>query len=157
MAAFRFFDPWAALDNADEAATPAKAAKLAKVQSSPPPSLATLAALADPARQNEISADCRARLSPALSRPCPDGVLPERWERARQGVERFAEGWAGQAIRLGWTFEELFTIAEPFARVDLQGAAWFVGDTTIAAVSVDAITLCTAGGATQRIYRRSLQ
>ena len=62
-------------------------------------------------------------LSLVLGRPCPDDLSPERWERSRRGVERFAEGWAVQAMRLGWTFEDLFSIAKPFGRVDLQGAA----------------------------------
>ena len=30
-------------------------------------------------------------------------------------------------MSLGWTFAELFAVAEPFANVSLQGAAWFVG------------------------------
>ncbi len=50
-----------------------------------------------------------------LSRPCPDGVSPERWQRACEGAKRFANEWAGKAMRLGWTFDELFTLAEPFA------------------------------------------
>ena len=52
------------------------------------------------------------------------------------------------------TFEELFALAEPFANVSLQGAEWFIGGSTITAVTADAITLRTIGGATQRIYRR---
>lgn len=92
-------------------------------------------------------------LSLVLGRPCPDDLSPERWERSRRGVERFAEGWAVQAMRLGWTFEDLFSIAKPFGRVDLQGAAWFVGDATIVAVSASAIVLRTASGAILRVYR----
>ena len=57
-------------------------------------------------------------------------------------------------MSLGWTFDELFALAEPFANVSLQGAAWFVGDSTVTAVTADAITLRTEGGATQRIYRK---
>jgi hypothetical protein len=30
-------------------------------------------------------------------------------------------------MSLGWTFDELFALVEPFANVSLQGAAWFVG------------------------------
>ena len=58
-------------------------------------------------------------------------------------------------MRLGWSFDELFALAEPFANVSLQGAAWFVGDSTVTAVTADAITLRTEGGATQRIYRKT--
>ena len=57
-------------------------------------------------------------------------------------------------MSLGWTFDELFALREPFANVSLQGAAWFVGDATVTAVTADAITLRTEGGATQRVYRK---
>jgi hypothetical protein len=89
------------------------------------------------------------------SYPCPDGLSLERWEPLRQGAVRFAEEWAGNALSLGWTHKELFAIAGPFARVDLQGAAWFIGDATVTAMTADTITLRTVSGATQRIYRRS--
>lgn len=67
---------------------------------------------------------------------------------------RFAAEWFSEAIRLGWTPNELFATAEPFANVSLQGAAWFIGESTVTEISAAAITLCTASGATQRIYRR---
>ena len=57
-------------------------------------------------------------------------------------------------MSLGWTFEDLFALREPFANVSLQGAAWFMGNSTVTAVTADAITLRTEGGATQRIYRK---
>jgi hypothetical protein len=89
-----------------------------------------------------------------LSRPCPVAESDERWACACRGVEQFARGWAAKAMGLRWTFDELFTLAEPFANVSLQGAAWFVGDSTVTAVTAEAITLRTASGATQRIYRK---
>jgi hypothetical protein len=55
---------------------------------------------------------------------------------------------------LGWTFDELFALCEPFANASLQGGAWFVGDATVTAISAGAITLRTQGGAIQRIYRK---
>jgi hypothetical protein len=42
---------------------------------------------------------------------------------------------------LGWTFDELFALAEPFANPSLQGAAWFVGDSTVTVITGDAIEL----------------
>jgi hypothetical protein len=57
-------------------------------------------------------------------------------------------------LALEWSFDELFAFVEPFANVSLQGAAWFVGDAIVTAVTTDAITLRTEGGATQRIYRK---
>jgi hypothetical protein len=98
------------------------------------------------------AADVRA--SDIRSRACPEAFSPERWERLREGVARFAAEWADKAMSLGWSIDELFAVAEPFASVALQGAAWFVGDSTVTAVTADAITLRTVNGATQRIYRK---
>jgi hypothetical protein len=54
------------------------------------------------------------RVQLLLSRPCPDSVPLKRWDSARCGAKRCADEWAEQAMRLGWTFDELFTLAEPF-------------------------------------------
>jgi hypothetical protein len=99
--------------------------------------------------------DAHGRLEELAALPCPDDVSPARWEGIRAGALRFAREWAGQAIALGWTFDEIFASAEPFANGSLQGAAWFIGDSTVTAVTADAITLRTEGGATQRVYRRA--
>jgi hypothetical protein len=107
-----------------------------------------------PALDSETPDDWRERLREVLSIPCPEDMPTERWACACRGVEQFARGWAAIAMRLGWTFEELFGLTEPFANVSLQGAAWFVGDSTVTAVTADAITLRTERGATQRIYRK---
>jgi len=90
-----------------------------------------------------------------LSRPCPDAVSAKDWACACRGVEQFARGWAAKAMALGWTFEELFALRDPFANGSLQGAAWFVGDKTVTAVTADAITLRSASGSTTRVYRKS--
>jgi crossover junction endodeoxyribonuclease RuvC len=90
-----------------------------------------------------------------ISRPCPDGFAPQRWAVLCEGVERFAQEWAAKAMSLGWTFEELFALRDPFANGSLQGAAWFIGGSTLTAVTADAITLRTQSGATLRAYRRS--
>jgi hypothetical protein len=104
-----------------------------------------------------VVSDLRPSIQALRSRPCPDGTRPDRFERFRQGALRFAVEYAPDAVHLGWSLDELFDIAEPFARVDLQGAAWFIGESTVVDVSAAAITLRTASGATTRIYRRSLQ
>ena len=96
---------------------------------------------------------CRERLRQCLGQ-YPKDVPTERWAVLCNGVERFAQEWAANAMCLGWTFAELFALAKPFANVSLQGAAWFVGDSTVTAITGDAITLRTAGGATTRIYRK---
>jgi|HubBroStandDraft_1064217.scaffolds.fasta_scaffold212801_2 hypothetical protein len=97
----------------------------------------------------------RERVAQLLSRPCPDAVRMEWWTRGCRGAERFAQQWADQAMRLGWTFDELFAFAGPFADVSRQGAAWFVGDSSVTAVTADAITLRRTSGSVTRIYRQS--
>lgn len=81
----------------------------------------------------------------------------ERWERSREGALNFAGQWSSEADRLGWSFDELFAVAEPFARVDLQGAAWFIDDAIVIDVTAAAITLRRSSGSITRIYRKSLQ
>jgi hypothetical protein len=86
--------------------------------------------------------------------PCPDGFSPARWRCLQDGAVGFAEEWGARALALGWTEAELFAFAEPFSRVDIQGASWFIGDSNVAAVTADAITLRTESGSTLRLYRR---
>lgn len=109
-------------------------------------------------RQNDSKpADLTQHIEALRSQPCQGDLPPERFERLHKGAVRFAVEWGTEARRLGWGCDELFALAEPFARVDLQGAAWFVGDATVTGVTAAAITVRTPSGATQRIYRRSLQ
>jgi hypothetical protein len=100
------------------------------------------------------SANWGARIRELPSTPRPDSASPERWTVILEGAGRFARDWTVKATSLGWTFEELFAFAEPFANVSLQGAAWFVGDATVTAVTADAITLRTESGSILRIYRK---
>jgi hypothetical protein len=101
--------------------------------------------------------DLRGRLCQIRTTQCPSGLSHQQWVLLRDSAARFTQQWATQAMALGWTFAELFALREPFANVSLQGAAWFIGDSTVTAVTADAITFRTANGATQRLYRRSLQ
>jgi hypothetical protein len=95
--------------------------------------------------------ECIAELT---SKPAPDGLPPQRWAVLCNGAERFAQEWAAKATSLGWSFEELFALRDPFVNGSLQGAAWFIGDSTVTAVTADAITLRTEGGTTLRSYRQ---
>ena len=105
-------------------------------------------------RENHVFAPAlAARIDALRSLACPTDFSPERFERMRQGAVRFAAEVAAEALRLGWTHDQLFAFAEPFARLDLQGAAWFIGDAIITGITADAITIRSATGATKRIYR----
>jgi hypothetical protein len=73
-------------------------------------------------------------------------------------VRRFVEdGWHDRALALGWAHDELFALKEPFANVSQQGAGWFIGDKTVVAVTTASITVRTASGATQNVYRKMSQ
>jgi hypothetical protein len=104
-----------------------------------------------------VVSDLRPSIQALRSRPCPDGATPDGFELLRQGALRFAVEYAPEAVRLGWSLDELFALSEPFARVDLRGAAWFIGDATVIDVTAAAITLRRSSGSTTRIYRKSLQ
>jgi hypothetical protein len=103
---------------------------------------------------SEVPNDWDDHIAELIARPCPLGFAPERWVVLCKGVERFAQQWAANAMSLGWSFEELFALREPFVNGSLQGAAWFIGDKTVTAVTAEAITLRTEGGATLRSYRQ---
>jgi hypothetical protein len=133
------FDPDEIM-NAVRAATPATPATVPQFKH---PSVAAVATVA--------ATPCAQRLR---EHPCPEGFTPARWACLQDGAAGFAEQWADKAISLGWTYEELFGLKEPFGNLSLQGAAWFIGDATITAVTADAITLRTASGATLRSYRK---
>jgi hypothetical protein len=96
----------------------------------------------------------RVHLRKLPSTPCPDGFDPGRWAILLDGAVRFARDWSVKTISLGWTFEDLFALREPFANVTLQGAAWFIGRSTVMAVTADTITLRTESGSILRIYRK---
>ena len=69
----------------------------------------------------ETPHDWREHIASLLSQPCPDYVSSARWERARAGALRFAQQWADQALRLGWTAVELYGVPPLWSRIDLNG------------------------------------
>ena len=147
------FDPDGIMREVRAKAYPLPPAKTANLLNDTPnfSSLAKLAGrphIAEPAPLNTPESWSQ-RLYEFLSRPRPDDTSVERWACACRGVEEFAGGWAAKTMRLGWSFDGLFAFVDPFANMSLQGAAWFVGDSTITAVTADAITLRTEGGATR--------
>ena len=101
----------------------------------------------------EIPHDWREHIASLLSRPCPDGVSAERWTRAREGAERFAQQWAVQAMRLGWTAVELYRVPPQWSRIDLTGAALLIGDRQVIAVTEASIVIETPSGARLKFRR----
>ena len=86
--------------------------------------------------------------------PCPKGFDPQRWAILLDGTVGVARDWSVKAMSLGWSYDELFALREPFANASLQGAAWFIGDSTVTAVTADAITLRSESGSILRAYRK---
>jgi hypothetical protein len=102
----------------------------------------------------EPKANWRERLRTLFSTTGPDGFSPDQWSVLRAGAGRFARDWAARAMLLGWRFDELFALHDPFANVSLQGAAWFIGNSTVTAVTANAITLRTESGSILHVYRK---
>jgi hypothetical protein len=157
------FDPDDIMREVRAKANPAPLAKIANLLKDESPSaLPALAKSANPLKRTPDISSLAAlatsavsdRIGELISRPCPNGFAPERWAVLCNGAERFAQEWAAKATSLGWTFEELFALRDPFVNGSLQGAAWFIGDSTVTAVTADAITLRTEGGTTLRSYRQ---
>jgi hypothetical protein len=85
----------------------------------------------------------------------PDDVNDAQWDVAMRGLRTFlATGGADDALRLGWTKDELFRVPPLWARVDLCGAALLIGDREVVEVKPAEIRIKTASGATLAFYRK---
>ncbi len=88
----------------------------------------------------------------------PRGFEPHRWASVAEGPSIFAEQWAAQALRLGWSAEDVFGLDEtaPAARHDRKGVGWFMADgRRVVALDADGADIETDRGVRQRYYRRS--
>jgi hypothetical protein len=134
MPAFRFFDPWAALDGAETSSAPAKVAKPAKVEVPAPGALAALAALAPSRIAGETLATTEAefweqaaieeragltadRVPPVyldawarLNHQKPEGVSEAEWRQALDDGGLFLDRWGADAAALGYSPGELFDV-----------------------------------------------
>jgi len=81
---------------------------------------------------------------------CP----PRRWAEAQDGLQRFIrDGWGDQATLLGWTAAELYRAPPVWARVDLTGAAFMIGDRRVVAVTGTSIAIETLSGSRLKFRR----
>jgi hypothetical protein len=88
----------------------------------------------------------------------PDYVNDAQWNVAMRGLRTFlATGRADDALRLGWTKNELFRVPPLWTRVDLCGVALLIGDREVVEVTPAEVGIKTASGATQRFFRRPEQ
>jgi hypothetical protein len=84
----------------------------------------------------------------------PSGFGPSRWGSVTLGASTFAEQWAAQAFRLGWSAEEVFGLDEiaPAARYDCMGVAWLLSERHVVALDGKGADIETARGVRQRCY-----
>ena len=145
--------------------TPAKIAKVAKVDSS------VAATEEDPWSETEEEraaiaeydggaprawAEALARLDPNNA---PAHVPPWRWLRFIDDCGRFLDGgWARQAAAFGWGPLDLFGCdrERPFARIDRAGLLWLLRGRKLVAFTADTATIETPTGAHQTYRRASI-
>jgi hypothetical protein len=85
----------------------------------------------------------------------PDDANDAQWDVAMRGLRTFlATGGADEALRLGWTKDELFRVPSLWARGDLCGVGLLIGDREVVEVTSAEIRIKTASGATLAFYRR---
>jgi hypothetical protein len=124
--------------------TPAKAAKVAKVES--------------PAAEPFPFADAL----DALDRRCPDHVEPERWQQCIRDAARFLASWGDKALALGWTADELFGLHDPparphpsyhrLSRYDCTGLLWLLHGRRVVVLTADTVAIETPSGIV--VYRK---
>ena len=88
------------------------------------------------------------------SQPAPRTVTPATWLALIDAAGRFLDEWGSKAAALGWTASYLFGLdpAAPINRRDSRGAAFYLIDAEVLALTADAIAI-RVGGQVQQIYR----
>jgi hypothetical protein len=85
----------------------------------------------------------------------PDDVNDAQWDVAMRGLRTFlATGRPDEALRLGWTKDELYAVPPVWARGDLCGVGPLIGDREVVEVTPTEIRIKTASGATLAFYRK---
>jgi hypothetical protein len=87
--------------------------------------------------------------------PAPLGLDPAQWFAVVSAAGRFLDEWGAKAAALGWTASELFGLdpAAPLNRRDRRGAAFFLAEAEVLAITAEAISL-RVGPSALRVYRR---
>lgn len=88
----------------------------------------------------------------------PRGVDHAAWLAVLNAAGRFLDQWGAKAAALGWTAGELFGLDPnaPLNRRDDRGAAFFLANAEVLAITAEAITL-KVGGSLQSVRRRDMQ
>jgi hypothetical protein len=95
------------------------------------------------------------RLASLPREPAPRGVDPRAWTAMLDAAGIFLTEWGTTADALGWTADDLFSVdaSTPISRRDKRGAAFFLADAEVVAITEDMIKNRN-GGASQTIYRQ---
>jgi hypothetical protein len=85
----------------------------------------------------------------------PHDVSDSQWDVAMRGLRTFlATDGADEALRVGWSQDELFGVPPLWASVDLCGVALLIGDREVVSVAADKIQIKAASRSTLTFYRR---
>lgn len=109
-------------------------------------------------RDAGLPSEWAALLARLLCGAPPGDFDSSHWARVAEGASIFAERWAAQAFRLGWSTREVFGLDEiaPSARHDRKGVAWFLTDgRRVVALDRGGADIETVRGVRQRFYRDS--
>jgi hypothetical protein len=72
-----------------------------------------------------------------------------------RGLRAFlAAGHADEALRIGWSHDELFRVPPLWSRIELCGVGLLIGDREVIGVTPTAIQIKTSSGAIQSFYRK---
>jgi hypothetical protein len=86
----------------------------------------------------------------------PPDVDDAQWDVAMRGLRAFlAAGVADEALRLGWSRDELLAVPPLRGSINLCGVALLVGDNTVIEVEADKIRIRTTSGAIQTFRRQA--
>jgi hypothetical protein len=99
-----------------------------------------------------------------LERRYPDHVSIVDWQHAVEDGRRFLPRWGKQAEALGWTPDDLFSLAEPparthpryrrLSRLDCTGLIWLLHGRPVVALTADTAAIGTRSGGTLTFYRQ---
>jgi hypothetical protein len=85
----------------------------------------------------------------------PEDVDAHQWRRAIEGLESFLlSGWGDEALRLGWSHDELFCVPKLWSQIHLCGCALLIGDREVVGITSSEIRIKTSSAATLAFYRK---
>ena len=85
----------------------------------------------------------------------PPDASDTQWRPAIEGLRFFLlSGHGDEALRLGWSSDELFSVPSHWPNVSQTGAGLLIGDCKIISITPAEIRIKASGDATQAFYRK---